>query len=548
VIVDARSLPEGETIETDVCIVGAGVAGITLAREFIGQEFRVCLLESGGLEPDRVTQSLYWGENIGHPYYDLDTARTRSWGGTSHRWIIEIGEHRLGARMRPLDAIDFEKRHWIPYSGWPFNKTHLDPFYERAQSICQIGPYQYDVEDWEDPEKKPRLPFVNGRVETTIFQFGPRDPFIYEYRGEIEQAENIVIYLYANAVETETTETAQAVTRLRVACLEGNQLWVSARLFVLAMGAIEIPRLLLLSNKVQNTGLGNQHDLVGRFFMEHPHLWSGFFVPSDANIFKSAALYKIDTVNKVPILGKLTLSEDVLRREELLNYCVSIHAGPWPAWSRYQSPESEGLDSLKALYGGIRRRKIPHNFANHLSNVVTDIDDVARAVYRKVRRKVDGAIEFKSSHKSEVFHLNHMSEQAPNPNSRVTLATERDALGQNRVQLDWQLSAIDMRTIVRAQEIIDEELQRAGLGRLLIHLRGGTPPPNLHGGWHHMGTTRMHLDPKQGVVNESSQVHGISNLFIAGPSVFPTGGYANPVLTIVALAIRLADHVKKRLA
>jgi choline dehydrogenase-like flavoprotein len=151
-------------------------------------------------------------------------------------------------------------------------------------------------------------------------------------------------------------------------------------------------------------------------------------------------------------------------------------------------------------------------------------------------------------HKIPVFLLNHMAEQAPNPSSRVTLGQERDALGQNRVQLDWHLSPIDIKSMIRAQGIIDEELRHAGLGRLRIELEDETPPGDLHGGWHHMGTTRMHVDPQKGVVDENCKVHGISNLFIAGSSVFPTGGYANPVLTIVALAIRLADHIKQVMA
>ncbi|MCL4475990.1 MAG: GMC oxidoreductase [Nitrospirae bacterium] len=571
-LVDARSLPGNKTIETDVCIVGTGVAGITLSREFIGKGFRVCLLESGGLRPDRAMQSLFWGENIGHPYFPLDTARTCGFGGTSHRWGIRIGDDRLGVRLRPLDEIDFEERDWVPYSGWPFKKSHLDPFYERAQSICQIGPFTYDVKDWEDTEKTPRLAFADGRVKTTIFQFGPRDSFIRDYREEIIRAENITAYVHASVVEIETDKTAQTVTRLRVACLQGKNFRVAAKLYILAMGAIETPRLLLLSNKVQKTGLGNENDLVGRFFMEHPHLWSGTYIPSDPHIARSTALYNIHTVNRIPIMGKLTLSEEVLRSEKLLNYCVSIHpkvlqgrpdiAPSWPVVSwpllsaahpktvpnqpGYQKAASDGIDSLKVLSSAIRCGDVPHDFGKHLRNVITDIDDVSIAAYRKVRRKCVSIFnKFKKSKRNVVFQLDQMSEQAPNPQSRVTLADERDILGRNRVRLDWQMNPLDIHTIVRAQEIIDEELRRAGLGRLQIELHGDTPPSNLEGGWHHMGTTRMHKDPLKGVVDENCKVYGRSNLFIAGPSVFPTSGYANPVLTIVALALRLSGHIKK---
>jgi len=545
-IVDARSLPENETIETDVCIVGAGTAGITLAREFIGQQFRVCLLESGGLKPDQETQALYWGENIGHPYFPLDTARARYFGGSSNRWHIAIGDNCLGARMRPLDEIDFEQRDWIPYSGWPFGKSHLDPFYKRAESICKIEPATYDVADWEDPEKRPRLPFIGDRVKTVIFKFGSRDPLIRDYPREVTHTANITTYLYANVVEIETDETAKIVTRLRVACLQGNKSWVSAKLFILAAGGIEIPRLLLLSNKRQSSGLGNQNDLVGRFFMEHLHCWSGYYVPSNSEMFKFTALYNdMHAVNKVPIIGKLALSEDVLRREKLLNYSVQLlprvmlKTSLYPVF--YRSTPSKGVASCKRLLSAICRGDIPDDFGEHVRNVISGINDIAMAPYRRFKRKVIKSFNRK---RVNVFRLAHMTEQAPNPNSQVTLGQERDRLEQRRIKLDWRLSPVDMLSAIRAQEIIGEELHRAGIGRLFIEMKDATPPRHLNGGWHHMGTTRMHIDPRKGVVDQNCRVHGISNLFVAGPSVFPTCGYANPSLTIVALAVRLADHVK----
>ena len=315
-IIDAHLVHENKTIETDICIVGTGTAGLTLAREFIGKDFIVCLLESGGLKPDRKTQALYQGENIGHPYFTLHSARARFFGGTTNRWNIPIEDDAGGVRMRPLDAIDFEERDWIPYSGWPFNKPHLDPYYLRAQEICKITPQSYAVPDWEDPENRPVLPLKGDTVKTVIFKFGSRHPFLNDYTKEIERSDNIKTYLYANVIEIETNDTARAVTRLRVACIQGNKFWVKAKFFILAAGAIEIPRLLLSSNKTQSIGLGNQNDLVGRFFMEHPHFWSGLYVPSSPDIFNLTALYDhIHKVNGVPIIGKLSLSEKFFDRK-----------------------------------------------------------------------------------------------------------------------------------------------------------------------------------------------------------------------------------------
>ena len=545
-IIDSRTLPKDETIDTDVCIVGSGTAGVTLAKEFIDQEFRVCVLESGGLKPDRETQALYQGENIGHPYFTLHSARARYFGGTTNRWNIPVEDDPSGVRMRPLDDIDFEERDWVPYSGWPFNKSHLDPFYRRAQQICKITPHSYDVLDWEDPEKTPSFSLKGEKVKTVIFKFGSRHPFLDEYSKEIAQAENIKIYLYANVIDIETNETARAVTRLQVVCMDGKKFWVRAKFFILAAGAIEIPRLLLSANKTQNVGLGNQNDLVGRFFMEHPHFWSGYYVPSSPDIFNLTGLYDhIHRVNGVPIIGKLSLSEKVLQQEKLLNYVgelvPKVILKSTLNQFLYPRINSKSVNSYRILRSELGRGKLPENFGRHLYNILSGLNGLSVTAYRNLKKRVLRVLD-KSS--IQLFHLANMSEQAPNPESRVTLGPERDSLGQRRVRLNWRLSDMDLKSAIRSQEILDHELYRSGLGRLYIELDDETPPHRITGGWHHMGTTRMHKDPKKGVVDENSRIYGVFNLFIAGPSVFPTSGYANPSLTIVALAVRLADHIK----
>jgi choline dehydrogenase-like flavoprotein len=549
-LIDAHSVPDGTTIETDICIVGAGTAGLTLAREFIGQNFRICLLESGGLKPDRKTQALYQGENIGHPYYSLDSARARYFGGTTNRWHIPIGDDYSGARMRPLDAIDFEKRDWVPYSGWPFDKSHIDPYYDRAQEICKITPATYDVADWENLENTSSFPFNGNRVQTVIFKFGSRHPFLDGHAEEVKQAENITTYLYANVIEIETDEAARNVSRLRVVCLEGNKFWVRAKQFILATGAIEIPRLLLTSNKIQKAGLGNPNDLVGRFFMEHPHFSSGLFVPSAPAIFKFTDFYDhINKVNGVPIIGKIGLSEEVLRKEKLLNYVVELSPSIVLKSSLnqflYPRVESKGVHSYKIFRSAMNRGKLPDDAGKHLRNILGGLDDFIITAYRNIKKRILRVLDKQSI---RLFKLYNMTEQAPNPESRVTLGSDRDSLGLRRVRLDWRLCEFDKESFTKSQEIVDQEFRRAGLGRLYIEPIDGISPDRIRGGWHHMGTTRMHTDPNNGVVDQNCRVHDISNLFIAGPSVFPTSGYANPTLTIVALAVRLADHIKNLMA
>lgn len=536
-IVDAHTDAIAQDIETDICIVGGGTAGIVLAREFIGKPLRVCVLESGGKTPEPETQSLTVGHNIGQPYFPLDTARPRVFGGSGTRWDIPIARDRVGVRVRPLDPIDFEPRDWVPFSGWPFDKTHLDPFYDRAQAVCRVEPATYQVGDWRNSESEP-LRLNSADVQTIIYKFAPADVFVREYPEQLAGAENVTVCLHSNVLEIDTNSTADCVSRLRVRTLAGKEFSVRAGVYVLAAGGIEVPRLLLLSNRVQKNGLANQHDIVGRFFMEHPHFWAGLLVPNDIETFHQSGLYhEIHSVRGVAVVGKLALEERVIRSEKLLNQNLQLIP------TTIDPPtegSTRGVESARELARMLRQGNRIEGMSGHMRNVLSDIDSVLMAAARKAKSVVFGREQIRA------FYFANMMEQIPNPESRVKLGADRDAFGQNRVQLDWKITSQDIRSAVRTLAIIGGAMERAGLGRFVPQLNGEAPPANTEGGYHHMGTTRMSVDPKTGVVDQHCRVHGIGNLYIAGPSVFPTGGYANPVLTIIALTLRLADHLKGR--
>lgn len=535
--IDARTLPEDTLVQCDICIIGAGAAGITLAREFIDQPLQVCLLESGGLDFDEVTQALYQGKNVGTPYYALNESRARYLGGSTNFW---------GGWSRPLDEIDFADRPWMPYSGWAFTKAQLDPYYERAQNACGLGPYQYDFADWEEALKHRQILPLSTPGDSLVTQIWQTIPPAYlrfgeAYRTQIEQARNINTYLHANVLEIETNDTAQAVTKLRVASFEGKEFAVAAKVFILAVGGIENPRLLLNSHKVQNTGLGNQHDLVGRFFMEHPILNSGkVLFPPSTNLY----LRKDIPVDGALLSTGLGLSSAVQEREQLLNFTI-----------RFNPFLHEGLEALKRLSMRLQQtktsdalqtilkdhRKIPQtSVMEDVGKVIVNLDRVVAKAYTKLLAK-------KSSAKKDanLCSTRLISEQAPNPDSRITLSPERDRLGLNQVKLDWRLSEIDKYTIEKSQQIIASELDSSGQTQHEL-TDNNIAWQSLRGSYHHMGTTRMSTNPRLGVVDEHCQVHGISNLYIAGSSVFPTSGLSNPTLTIIALSIRLGDRLKTR--
>ena len=532
---DARVIPTNTEIETDLCIIGAGAAGITLALEFCNQPMRVCLLEGGQIDYSENIQSLYKGEYIGRlPYPSLDATRSRFFGGSTNFW---------GGWCRPLEEIDFQQRSWVPYSGWPFTKAELDPYYERAYTVCQLDSSEYDPAYWVNKFNRDNLrvlPFDTTQAVTVISQYSPPTRFGRDYRQELEQASNLDIYLQANVVEIHTTETGREVTRVRVMSLEKNSFWVSAKVFVLATGGIENARLLLASNTVQDAGLGNQHDLVGRFFMEHPRLTSGTIELTTPELYTD--LYDVTyTYSRASVAAHLAVAEEAQTNNQLLNFKASIT-------SIFHGDDSSGSGALKHLYRRIRDGKSPivahpeHPDLGLMKNircVLSDIGNVASTLYCRYARP---------RQRVKRYELVSIVEPEPNRDSRLTLMTKRDRLGVPKVQLDWRLSPSVKRTIRRSQEIISEELEHRGLGCIKNELSDDdtTWPSTLLWCWHHMGTTRMHKDPKQGVVDAQCRIHGVGNLYIAGSSVFPTAGKDTPTLTIVALAIRLADHIKDK--
>ncbi len=542
-ISDARGLPEGTTVNSDICIIGAGAAGITVARELAGTKLDICVLEAGGFTADEATQSLCRGENIGLPYFELDETRFRMFGGSTNRWA---------GWCRRLDPIDFERRPWVPYSGWPLHLSDLEPFYERASRLCELPARGFDPAEWGravPPMYDPSL--LDGSIDTILWHGSPPTKFGHVYRKDLESARNIRVYLNANVVELETNDVGSTVTGLTVKCLTGSQFRVTARTVVLAAGAIETARLLLISHRAVPAGLGNQNDLVGRFFMEHPHVVTGRIqlakrtrrrrriAAIDRGVTGAWARLQLRRPSQ-GIKCAFTITERVQRERELLNY--SAHLNPV---SRSVASDSEvytslklivsNMRSLRKIAGQLRHRRMPDGLGRQLKNVVLNPGVVLRATHEEL---------IKRPSELEVYT---QSEAAPNPESRITLSRNRDPLGVPRVLLDWRLSALDKDSARRSQVILGQELEEAGIGRLLMEpwlAAADCDFGPVRGGHHHLGTARMSDDPKTGVVDPHGKAHTVSNLYVADGSVFPTAGFANPALTVVALAIRLADHLK----
>jgi choline dehydrogenase-like flavoprotein len=471
-------------------------------------------------------------------------------------WEAQLGGGRLGVRYAIMDETDFEPKEKVPHSGWPFRKSHLESYYERAQDFLKIAPY--DVSRWEDREDAHPLDFGGDRITTSIVQFGPRDVFLKDCRERIAASKNLHAYIKWNVIEIESNPEATRATRVKVATLDGKQLGIVARTYVLAAGGIENARILLLSNGTVKEGLGNRNDLVGRYFIDHYGLFGGMVFPSDRSLFNRMALYDIRQVNGFAGMGLVVPTRETIRRESLLNtgtYLVPKHS---TYHHSRKSSHARRLLQAKLLKRPVERKPDrPAGIAEQLRRIVVGTAaHFPHKLYRKlvVKRPYPntsivwgGWSELPDKDREfGAIELQQHLEQAPDPNNRVLLSDERDRLGCRKARVDRRLNEIDLESIRRTNLILREEFARSGIGHFVIDEDFVTPEFSSvsHGSSHHMGTTRMHDDPRSGVVDPTCRVHGMANLYVAGSSVFPTGGFANPTLTIVALAIRLADHLK----
>jgi choline dehydrogenase-like flavoprotein len=489
----ASRVSANSVINADICIIGAGPAGITVARRLNGSGMRVVLLESGGFEPNAATMDLNQGAITGEEYAALETIRVRALGGASYHWT---------GWCRPLEASDFEKRGWIDGSGWPIRAADVAPYYEVAHEICGLGPVDYDPAAWARRLDAKLLDLPSTLVDSILWQFSAPVRFGVKYREELASSSDVYTFMNATAVALEDVANRR-VRRVRVAKPDGTFFFVHPERVVLAAGAIETVRLMLASDAAGSEGIGNSNGLVGRFFAEHPHTLIGKVLsPLDE---RALSLYQ--WTNDVPgarpaaVRAGLCLSEAIRTKEGLLAASFTLDPSP------DNPPSGTGTEDivhvLKQLYGGDVR----------------------------------------------VFDLYARTEQAPNPWSRLSLLKDKDRFGLRRIALHWQLCPQTRHTIERGVEIIAAALGRAGVGRVFSYAHTDASSPGLHypivgGGFHHMGTTRMGSNPAHGVVDANCRVFDLDNLYVAGSSVFPTSGLANPTLTLVALSARLGDHLR----
>ncbi|PKU24435.1 FAD-dependent oxidoreductase [Telmatospirillum siberiense] len=543
-IIDANTLPEGEALSADICIVGAGAVGIAMALDLIGSGLDVLLLEAGGFGREEDTQALYAG-SVADPalHSPPDTYRERRLGGSTSTW---------GGRSMPFDPVDFEKRDYIAHSGWPIGPADLAPFYPEANRICEAGRFAYTIETAFDHPRKPMIDgFESANFTTnTLERFSCPTDFGRRYKHKLETASNVRLVLHANVAHIALDALGGKVDRLHVATLTDRHFAVRARHFVLANGGLEATRLLLASRDVHANGIGNHHDLVGRFYMCHVAgtigaiqfnrpIWNGYDIADEGTYCRR----------------RLALRPEAQHRHGIGNIIARLHH------PRITDPaHRNGVLSMlylarmfipyeygKRLHGGVDL-DVPTRL-KHLRNVLTDMPDTAAFMLHLLLKRRLAERKFPSiiiRSKAHLHSLDFHAEQEPNPASRITLSGETDALGLPRLMIDWRYTAKDIDTVSTMLALLAEDIASSGVGRFDYDPASVEQEMTRYGayGGHHIGVTRMAASPRDGVVDADCTVHGVANLHIAAASVFPTSSQANPTLTVIAMGLRLARHLK----
>jgi choline dehydrogenase-like flavoprotein len=541
---------EDSALEARVCIVGAGAAGITLACELDRCGFKVLLLETGGLRPDVHLADDYHGSAT-QPHPDPMQFRRAMFGGTTGIW---------GGRCVAFDPIDLQRREHIADSGWPIRYEELARYYPKALQYCDAGSFDFtlagslsapaptiDGFDGSGPD--------GGKIVMTdqIERYSLPTDFGRRYRQRIHASQNVTALLGARCLRLFRRAADERIETAEIVDQAGHRRQVRADVFVLATGGLEVPRLLMLSDP-EGSGLGNGGDCVGRYYMCHFENTCSRVVPHGA-----AVAFDFErTTDGVYCRRQLRFTPDAQQRHRLLNMAFRLH---FPSYS----DASHGSSVMSSIYLAKSRlipeyRTILATSAEapasppmaHLRNIMVGLPQLAQFTadwlfrIRLARRKLPYTLV---PNADGTYPLEFNSEQSPQPTNRVTLSEELDRHGLRRVHIAWRIGDADAEAAYRAHVLLRDVVNRRGVCRLefdetRLRERIGRSLPL---GGHHMGTARMAASERGGVVDENCGVFGLRNLYVASSAVFPTSSHANPTLTIVALAARLAEHLRAQL-
>jgi len=539
---DGKQIANYSNVHGDVCVVGSGASGITIARELALAGINVVLIEAGG-EKQRPEQiDLYRGTSKSPNHGPLHLNRQRRLGGTTVVW---------GGRSAPYEAIDLERRLYIPNSGWPISHSDLHDAYVKAHDYLDLGLFSYSAAQSFPPGAQ--FPFECCRDVTVdnIWRFSLPTNLWRKYGDALSSHPNVDVIYNGSCTEVVTTSDGSLVDHIRVMSSPDHQFTVRAKTFVLATGGLEVTRLLLTSTSVHKSGIGNTRGLLGRFYLSHLTGNAGTIAFSD-----SLAKYFWSYIRSEGVYCKrlIRLTHDVQRLNGLLNLAVTATHMDF-----HDPSHRSGVLSLVYLAKTYLKARIPPEFSRelsatkyqyvlrHVTNVLCSPLEIVKFADMWTRKRLLASRKLPSvelCNDRGVYTLHFDAEQSPNFDSRVGLSDERDKFGKRRLMVDWRMNRTDAESVSRSLDLIARDLEGAHVAKLNVKPDLASDVYAHNGvGSHHIGTTRMGASPSVGVVDPECRVFGIPNLYIASSSVFPTSSYVNPTLQIVAIAIRIATHI-----
>lgn len=523
-IVDLEKMSPAADCRYDVCVVGAGAAGISLAVELLRLGRRVLLLEAGGLQFEANTHALYRGHSEGLPFAGLEEGRFRGLGGTTTQW---------GGQILEIDENIFERRPWISKSGWPFPKSELAPFYERALELERLTGALDDPDMiWRGLGLKA---LHTGPELVSVFsRWCPETNLATIHGAALRKETNLTVILHANVCALELGEDRQSVSAVRCRSLSGREARFQANVFILAPGGIETTRLLLQPMEDGKGAPWNRFDQVGKGFQEHLVCTVATVKPT--GLRSPEAYFDYSATGGFRYHLKLKLSPGAQQRLEVLDVCGTV------------TVTTNGEDKLAQAYETFRLLRMRRFDRLTLKRLAQFFGNLHRLIWHKIPYS-RGASRKSAPHR-QVLRLTVHCEQSPDAEGTIRLSEDRDQLGLFRAIVDWRTSSLELKSIRAMLETAKAAFEAGGLGELI-------PDPGvlddddalilrLRESSHHIGGARMSDRPEGGVVDRDLKLFGVSNAYVCSSAVFPCAGFANPTHTIIALAARLAAHIGDR--
>jgi choline dehydrogenase-like flavoprotein len=502
--------------DCDICIVGSGATALALLTKFYDTSLRVVVLEAGGEDITVQSQDMYKVVTPYHPFPGAEVGRFRVFGGSTTKW---------GGQTLPLDPIDFKKRDWVPFSGWPLPYQEIAKYYPEVDEFLGVEAHDYESDIYKLLREK-RLQ-EDDILKFRFSKWSPKPNLREGFRKQLVASANVTLVQHASVIAINLFDNHKQVSDLVISNLAHKKGRVRATTYVIACGGIENARLLLASRHQLSKGIGNSHDVVGRFLQDHPNAHIGHVTQAKN---RTQRYFNYFYIKKTRFLPRLILTEKFQTTHKLLNASASLLF-----FSQGKDAYSQVLD----IYRKRARGKLGKEDVQSLLKLGLQAHQLVKPVMSMlVRNKVFTP--------NPTIKLNLMIENPPEWHNRVALSDQRDALGIPLASVEWKVGEQVRQTLITSAGVFADYIARLGFGQLQLAdwIQGTDWKSYVGDASHHIGTTRMSNSEIDGVVNTDCQVFGVNNLYIAGSSVFPTSGHSNPTSTLIALAFRLGEHLK----